>query len=137
MYYWSDGKAGALVNRTVTVSSLKNGVITVNLKPIVTSQTPISTQDSLIAYAPTDITNTSLTASWSAVSGASSYTVTVYDDSGYELTELNVVDSSVVITNLSPGVGYTYRVKADTGEESTLVGPFSTTAVIESYSCGK
>lgn len=134
MYYWSDGKSGALTSRSVIVSNIKNGLITVNLKP--TESATVVEPISLVAYQPTNISTNSFTASWSAISGASNYTVTVYEDGKVVGTPLLVNINSVDITGLNPGVGYSYKVKANTGEESALVGPFSTTAITTS-SCTK
>lgn len=130
MYYWSDGKSGALTSRTVPVSNIKNGLITVNLKP--TESATVIEPILLLAYQPTNITTNSFTASWSAIAGASNYTVTVYEGSNVHGTPIMVNTNTAIITGLNPGISYSYKVKANTGEESALVGPFSTTAIITS-----
>jgi len=136
LYSWSDGKSGALTTRTVTVSSIKNGTITANLKPIINDLNPISDSTLLTVYKPTDITTTSFNISWTAVTNATSYTVTIFEGDKVVGSPITVSGTSTSITGLNPGVGYSYSVKANTGKESAKVGPFATLPIIVS-GCSK
>jgi len=73
--------------------------------------------DTPVALAATAITETSFTANWSPVSGATGYKidVTAYGDFSNTITEytnLSVSGTSLNISGLMPGTNYYYRVRA-------------------------
>lgn len=80
-------------------SSALTGILTVKLA------TPA-------ANAASVITGTGFTASWGAVSNASSYTVNVYQGASLITSQSGVTETSVAITGLSAGTAYTYTVTA-------------------------
>lgn len=126
---WTDNNSTALVrsvlmtsNQTVTaLFELGSGIV---LSPF-------------YAHTPTTINNTSFTARWDALAGATTYTVTVYDETGAVVgTPQTTAALSVSMTGLTQGTLYTYKVVANTGDESNVVGPIKTTGVTAVPACG-
>lgn len=93
--------AGQAINYR-TISPLTNSVITVSSAPVATSATAVS--------------QTSFTANWSAVTGATSYSLDVSSDNfsnlvtGYAAKSITGLNDA--ITGLTPGTTYQYRVRA-------------------------
>jgi len=69
------------------------------------------------ANAPTDITNTSFTANWSAITGAASYKLFIDDVEAYSGTDL-----SFNKTGLSPNSSHSYYVKAVNASGTSPIG---------------
>ncbi len=74
--------------------------------------------------AATSVSQSGLTANWNTVSGATSYSIDVATDaaftsfvSGYN--NVSVVSTSLVVTGLSPGVTYYYRVRSSNASGSS------------------
>lgn len=89
----------------------------------------------LEAYYPTSITSNSLAVSWSTVTGASSYDVTLYDKDGavVEVKTVSVTNCTFNVANAN-GV-YSYRVVANTGDASDISGPYLLKN--PTFSCGQ
>ncbi len=97
-----------------------------------------------IALAATVITQTSFTANWSSVPGASGYFIDVASDAAFtsvwsSYNNLSIASNSVIVSGVSSGVAYYYRVRATnaagTSSNSTTItvrvlpaDPIATTA---------
>ncbi len=127
---WTDNGSTALV-RQVLMTSNKNITAEFEIGAAVVI-TPFN------AYAPITgtITNTSFTARWNAVAGATSYTVTVLDDTGAVVDTQVTAALSRNITGLTIASKYTYSVTANTGEVTNTVGPIKTTGTLPVPACG-
>ncbi|MEQ8648229.1 MAG: fibronectin type III domain-containing protein [Cyclobacteriaceae bacterium] len=87
--------------------------ITSGNSSVITANTTISAPT---AQQETSVTNTSFVANWSAVTGASSYRLDVSDNNGFStyvsgFQDLTVSATSQVVSGLSVGKNYYYRVK--------------------------
>lgn len=129
--YWDDlGVAGVKsMTRKIKMTSNK-GTITAILAPGIVPCTNCGATSDFQAYNPLPVSQSGFTARWAPVATASSYIVTVYDAAGVvfgtPLTVNGASTTSVSVTGLNPGSIYTYKVKANTGEDSGVVGPFKT-----------
>jgi hypothetical protein len=140
--YWSDAAGNAKTKRTFTVSESKAIIIYLDTTSVIPP--PIST-GSLTAYVPiyTSGVNTGFTLSWSAVTGATSYTVKVYDSSNTLVSPspYTISGTNLTITGLTPGTDYYYSVETTVGsttQNSGVVGPFKTTGTSGSpFTCGQ
>lgn len=136
---WSDiGVSGKTV-RTIQVGDKHKNSITITLSNVCktcdcTAQGCSQASGSIVAYdvAQSQITDNSLTVSWSEVTGAT-YDVTVYNEDGSVKTTISNIPSgttTTTITGLDPYTTYTYKVATvgvtpvqDTGTK----GPYKTT----------
>ena len=126
---WSDGN----------ISSIRSILMTSNVN--LTAEFEVGTSVSLtpfLAYTPLPgtITNTSFTARWNAVTGATDYTVTVYDESAAVVATQTTAALSSNITGLTLGSRYTFKVQANTGDETAVAGPVTTTGSPAVPACG-
>jgi hypothetical protein len=72
--------------------------------------------------AASDLTGTSATLSWNAVSGATQYTVEVQDEQnnpGTFQVETNVIGTSYAVTGLQAGVSYKFKVRTRCGSDKS------------------
>jgi len=127
---WSDNGSTALV-RNILMTSNQN--ITAVFAPgNGVAITPFNAYFPLAAP-----TTTGFTARWSADPAATSYTVTVYDKFGV-LVQTQAVGNVLTkaITGLTSGTLYTYKVTANTGDVSNIVGPILTAGAAPVAACG-
>jgi len=90
------------------------------------------------AYTPTTINNTSFTARWGSVVGATNYTESLYDRDGVFIANYGpTAATSLNITGLTQGTLYQYKVTSNvSGDESNIVGNILTTGVSAVPACG-
>lgn len=141
---WGDGKASNHTTRTITLTDLTQGTITVYFAS--STQNPPAVQSpSFVAYVPIGITDTAFTVSWTTVPDATGYLVTLYDKFGGDFINTFPVSSgstnSILITGLTPGKFYSYKVETTGGitpaKRTSIVGPYQTTGGVSTYNCGQ
>lgn len=140
--YWSDASGSTKTKRTLTVSESKAIIVYLDTTAVIPPPTSLG---SLTAYVPTYTSgvNTGFTLSWSAVTGATAYTVKVYDSSNTLVSPspYTISGTNLTITGLTPGSEYYYSVETTVGtttQNSGEVGPFKTTGTSGlPFTCGQ
>lgn len=141
--YWSDGRARNKTARTITIGELTPEYITAYFVPGTQPPPPPPNTQPFVAYVPTNITDSAFKAMWATVPGATGYLVSIYDKlSGGTLINTFPVNSgttdNIIITRLTPGKCYTYKVETTGGVtpaiQTPIVGPFKTTGA--PFNCG-
>jgi len=138
--YWQDAAGNNRYKRTFIIAGDMNDTVVLKKGIVDTTSTA---PGGLTAYAATYILgdNNSIKASWSSVTGATSYVVKVYDSTKKLIQTLTAPTvTSSTIGSLSPGSYYYYSVETTVGaqtQNSGLVGPFRTTGDFTPFSCGQ
>lgn len=130
--YWSDMPSINRMNRTVTVSNLNNtdNGVSYKIHMIQGTPPPVATE-SINAHVPTYTTGNDnvLNITWSAISGAISYTIKKYDANGTLIDSNTSSTTNYTLTSLLANTKYMYSVETTVGTttyDSGKMGPYKT-----------
>ncbi|MBN1462927.1 MAG: fibronectin type III domain-containing protein [Paludibacteraceae bacterium] len=136
---WSDAAGNKRSVRTYVLSDLNKGHKIVYMVPGVQPVDPNEEEEgSLVGYKP-EVTESSMLINWSPVTGATSYTLTVYDEFNSILASYPVAvsETTATVTGLTSGTLYKYSLSTTVGPDTHntgILGPYRTTPV---YNCGE